>query len=171
MKENKMTDKSLAVVLSKCSLVNGDIRELIPGKAVYVNRTTRRTLDNNEQYQLPCSEYIILLDNDGNRVGGIFIMGDVDLHFYIFKKYRNQHYLSNFMKSGWMRILHPNLTTISVDFPKWTTEYKAVKHLADMAGLRLIDYERIFSSCDQDRKDHRDKILNIIDKQLEKEKL
>lgn len=96
-------------------------KTLIPNKAVYVANY---------------NEYVILLDNE-QRIGGIYIMGDFDLHILIFERFRGQHYASDFMKSGWIKKLRPNLKSISSVHSQSTLEYKIVKHLADLAKLEL----------------------------------
>lgn len=114
-----MTNETLINEL--CTIDISKAKTLIPNKAVYIDAYNK---------------YVILLDN-GQRVGGIYIMDDYDLHICIFEKFRGKHYASDFMKSGWIKKLRPNLKSVTCVHMKSTSEYKTVKHLADLAILEL----------------------------------
>ena len=147
-----MTDEDLAIQLKKVNISRATI--LIPNKAVYVKNA--RFMSNNHMFIRKANDvqvhfdmttnplyvrnpYVILLEN-GQRVGGIFIMGDVDLHVHIFEEFRGSHYLSDFMKSGWLKQLRPTLTSITCVHDISTPEYETVKHLADLAHLAIREY-------------------------------
>ena len=65
-------------------------------------------------------------------------MGDADIHAIIFEEFRNNHYLSDFMRSGCLKKFRPNLKYTTMDYsPIFDEEYKIVHHLAILAGLIL----------------------------------
>ena len=84
-------------------------------------------------------EFIILLDN-GVRVGGIYIMGDFDVHIYTLEEHRNKGYMSKFFKSRILNEIRPKLTSISCedDFCYGTT-YPKVQHLAEIGDFHFRD--------------------------------
>lgn len=124
-----MENKSLLRVFSNSKLDKAEI--LIPGKAVYLRKKTSLKISNSTKYDHSYYEYIFLLHNE-NRVGGILYQGNGDLHFYIFQKYRNCGFLSEFMRSGWIKKRWPQLKSITcVNYE----EKDKIKHLAELADL------------------------------------
>lgn len=121
-----MTDETLIETLQNIDIT--EAKTLIPQKAVYVTRPT------DDGY---FDEFVVLLDNNV-RVGGIYIMGDTDIHAVVFEEFRSRHFLSNFMRSGHLMRIRPGLKSTSTGYdPNLDDEYKVVQHLASLAGLQL----------------------------------
>ena len=130
-----MKTETLNRILSQCDISKGVV--LIPGKAVYIKK--RSLLKNNKGkiYRSECYEYIVLL-HEGKRVGGIHFYGNHDLHLVIFKKYRGQHFMSSFLKTGWIRKIKPDLKALSTLYkPRVDPEYKAIRRFAKILKVRL----------------------------------
>jgi hypothetical protein len=125
-----MDDKKLIRTLKTISIKNG--LSLNNGTAIYINRKLYCPKHKNSPNTWR-DEFIVLIENNV-RVGGVYIMGDVDLHFVIFKKYRNKGYLSKFMKSGVLQKMFPKLLESSIcNFE----EEKKIKHLLQLANIKI----------------------------------
>lgn len=130
-----MLEKSLITVLSKSDISKGEI--LIPGKAIYLEKKTRLQISGNSpKTDTAIYKYIFIL-NKGQRVGGILFCGTSDLHIIIFKKYRNKGFMSEVMKSGWIKKLCPELKSITTQHFPNSDEYKKIEHLAMLAELQI----------------------------------
>lgn len=129
-----MTEKALITILCHSNLSKA--KNLIPEKALYINKNCRLKRNDGKRITMKNHEFIILMSN-GERAGGIFIMGDWDLHFHIFQKYRGTKLLSDFMRSGWLYKLHPNLKSITCIHREGSEEYLRVQHIAKLAGLEI----------------------------------
>jgi hypothetical protein len=121
-----MTDEKLINMLKTIDIEKGVV--LVEDKAVYVVKYCEENGWDDE--------FIVLLDN-GARVGGIYIMGNFDLHFYIFETHRNKHYLSDFMRTRILKQIKPNLTSISCGHNRDSKRFKKVKHLAKLGGYEI----------------------------------
>lgn len=130
-----MTNRALTTIITLSDISKAKV--LIPEKAVYLKKPVRKRMYyGSKKFIYDEEEFIILLDN-GKRVGGIYIMGDWDLHIIVFNKYKGQHHMSNFMRSGWIKKLFPDLNSITCIHYNDTDEFKVVKHLADLADLEI----------------------------------
>ncbi len=113
-----MTDTDLEILL-KTTPLNG----------TYINNKTAMYIEVRVRN---IEQIIILLDNDV-RVGGMFIMGDCDLHFMVFEEFRNKGYLSRFMKSKYLNKIRPGLKSASVCNNE---NRKKIRYLLKLSGLR-----------------------------------
>jgi len=126
-----MENSSLIRVLTRSNLKNAEV--LIPSKAVYLEKFTRLRIEDTQKFDRSKYKYIFLLDNN-KRVGIILKCGD-DIHCYTIKKYRNKGYMSDFMRSGWIKKIWPDLVSVTCLHSHDSPEYDKVKHLASLAGL------------------------------------
>ncbi len=90
-------------------------------------------------------EIIILTNQNNEKVGGILRCGFDDIHFTIFQKYRNQHFLSNFLKTGVMQKTWKENHKISLYLGAIESEedYLLKKHLVELTGYELKNVEEI----------------------------
>jgi len=114
----KMTDETLEKIL-KTTPLNG----------TYLNNKTAMYLE----VKIKCIEQIIVLLDGDIRVGGMFIMGDCDLHFMIFEEFRNKGYLSNFMRSKALNKIRPKLKSASICNNE---EKQKIRYLLKLSGLK-----------------------------------
>jgi len=119
-----MTDENLEIILKTISL-NGK----------YINNKTAMYIETNK-YSIKnkyIDQFIVLLDCN-IRVGGLYIMGDFDLHFIIFDNFRGKKYLSNFLRSGFINKIRPTLKKASICNKD---DSKKIKHLLKLANLKI----------------------------------
>lgn len=127
-----MNNRALISVLRQIDLTKCD--EIIPGKAFFIKKTITLKCTDGRRYKSK-GEFIVLA-NEGNIVGGIYLMGEYDLHAYIFKKYRGNHYLSDFLRTGMLKKVAPYVKKASC----CDEEYNRFKHFMAIAGLEEVSY-------------------------------
>ncbi len=99
-------------------------------------------------YGYSTDEYEFLIIVSGNVKQGIIMrQGTFDLHWLVLKPWRNKSVLSDALRTGVIREVWPENKTITcryswrdkmVDRPQ---KYKKTEHLAEIAGLKLIQSE------------------------------
>lgn len=124
-----MTVEELIKDIRSIDISKGEV--LIPGKAVYVKRKAWNPNTCKRDY---IHEYVVLL-NEGKKVGGILLMDDMDLFLVVFKRSRGKHYMSSFLKSGWIQKLSPTLKRLTTRYFPHDPEYEAVKHFAEILNV------------------------------------
>lgn len=130
-----MKDISLASVLKQIDLNKCD--EIIKNEVYYIKKYVCQKYYSSEKNKISTAkdvfEFIVLTCNK-KIVGGIFIMRGYDLHWYIFKKYRKKHFLSNALRKGILDLVCPDTKEITCcDNDKLRCE-----HLAKIAGLKIV---------------------------------
>ena len=130
-----MTNQALVSILRQINLDECD--EIIKGEVYYIKKNVRLKCFNCEKNKITSIndlyEFIVLVDSR-KIVGGIFIMRGYDLHWYIFKEYRNHHYLSNALRKGVLDIICPDTKEITCH----DDEELRCKYLAEIAGLKIV---------------------------------
>ena len=128
-----MTDKTLSYVLRSIDVSKGEIVREVDGlKAVLVKNHKTVVHQRNGTY-VGVYEYLVLLC-DNEKAGIILKCDSVDIHTYVFRKYRNQHIVSNLTRDGFLKKLWPDID--SVTCVNWD-EYDRIRHLAEIAGFWL----------------------------------
>ena len=117
-----MTNQSLVSILRQINLDECD--EIIKGEVYYIKKNVRLKCFNCEKNKITSRKI----------VGGIFIMRGYDLHWYIFKEYRNHHYLSNALRKGVLDIICPDTKEITCH----DDEELRCKYLAEIAGVKIV---------------------------------
>ena len=107
---------------------------IIPKKVAVTN-----IYDSGTQGVVPSVPYknVCILFDSKDRVGIVMPMG-VDFHMVTLPEHRGKGHMAEFMRSGIINKLMPELTTISTNHPEDTDEYIQVKHLASLAGLHTL---------------------------------
>ena len=140
-----MTDEQLEKVLRNIDLL--DCYPIIKGYIFYVKKLIRsRVSRSNGTYRYSTDEYEFLIIANGSEKQGIILRcGTDDLHWYVLKKWRNQGILSNALRTGVLAQMWPENKTVTccyswsdkmVDRPR---KYSKTKHLAEIAGLKLLN--------------------------------
>ncbi len=109
----------------------------------YVKKTVKqmRYDDDLDKYVPYYSkhEFLVVVEN-GIKKAIILNCNNIDLHWYVFRKYRSQHVLSNVLRTGIIREIWPEVKKITCCY-EWDddreTKYQMTKHLATLAGLEL----------------------------------
>lgn len=147
-----MTNEDVLDLVRRCRLKSGKV--LIPNKAYLFKREFLTRVGfkfyNNE-------EEIIVLVKDGKKVGGIYRMGTCDIHCVLDERYRNQHIMSDFFKSGIIREIWPENKSVKLCNVYTREEYEKKKHLAELLGMSVKntdEIERFLSYVDEQRAKH-----------------
>ena len=136
-----MTSKSLSYILraldlNKCTCV-------VDKKIYYIKKAVKIKYESDGKTKYNISEYeFLVLTNDKQKQGIILKCSDLDLHWYVFKKYRNQKVLSNALRTGVINKVWPENKKITCcyeveDFG--SNKYELTKHLAEIADLELVN--------------------------------
>lgn len=145
-----MKNEDVLNLVQRCRLKSGKV--LIPNKAYLFKRKFLTRVGfkfyNNE-------EEIIVLVKDGKKVGGIYRMGAYDIHCVLHEKYRNQHIMSDFLKSGIIREIWPENKSVELCGVYTREEYEKKKYLASLLGMTVKNADKIegfLSYVDEKRK-------------------
>ena len=143
-----MKNEDVLNLVRRCRLKSGKV--LIPNKAYLFKRRFLTKIGfkfyNNEE------EIIVLVEN-GKKVGGIYRMGTYDVHCVLKEKYRDQHIISNFLKTGIIQKIWPENKSVELCDVYTREEYEKKKHLADLLGMVVRNADKI------------EKFLSYVDEQ------
>lgn len=147
-----MTNEDVLNLVQRCRLKSGKV--LIPNKAYLFKRKFLSRIGfkfyNNE-------EEIIVLVEDGKKVGGIYRMGTCDLHCVLYEKYRSHHIMSRFFKTGIIQKLWPENKSVKLCNVYTREEYEKKKYLANLLGMTVKnadEIEKFLSYVDEQRTKH-----------------
>ena len=128
--------------LSKCKLIKENI--------YYVKKNVRTVRYDSEigqeEYSNDKYEFLVIAEN-GIKKAIILNFGNIDLHWYVFKKWRGQHILSNALRSGVIKEIWPKINTVTscCDYSENKEEkFKMTEHLASLAGLGISEEESLW---------------------------
>ncbi len=128
-----MKDISLASVLKQIDIKK--CQEIIKDEVYYIKKNVTQKYYSEEKIKrIKNLDEFIVITNNGKIVGGIYIMRKYDLHWYIFKKYRKNHYLSNVLRKKVLDKICPDTKEITC----CDKDVERCKHLAKIAGLKII---------------------------------
>ena len=137
-----MKDEQLKSVLALIDLNECD--EIIKNHIYYSKRPVRQRCyrgDGSFRYINDEYEFLIIAEN-GEKQAIILRCGYVDLHWYVLRKWRNRHILSDALRTGVIQEIWPENTRITCCYnydDDREQKYNTTKHLADIAGLSLED--------------------------------
>lgn len=138
-----MTDEQLERILKKMDLQ--ECKPIIKDYIYYCKKPIKsRSYNGDGTYRYTTDELEFLIIVNGEEKQGIILRcGIVDIHWFILKNWRNQHILSNVLRTGVINDIWPENKVVSccyswrdkfIDRPK---KYAMTKHLADIAGLEM----------------------------------
>lgn len=137
-----MKDEQLKSVLARIDLNECD--EIIKNHIYYSKRPVRQRCyrgDGSFRYINDEYEFLIIAEN-GEKQAIILRCGYVDLHWYVLRKWRNRHILSDALRTGVIQEIWPENTRITCCYnydDDREQKNNTTKHLADIAGLSLED--------------------------------
>lgn len=137
-----MKDEQLKSVLARIDLNECD--KIIKNHIYYSKRPVRQRCyrgDGSFRYINDEYEFLIIAEN-GEKQAIILRCGYVDLHWYVLRKWRNRHILSDALRTGVIQEIWPENTRITCCYnydDDREQKYNTTKHLADIAGLSLED--------------------------------
>lgn len=126
-----MTNSTLSRVLTNTDLSKGTLVKKV-GELEAILLTKKTTALMGDRVKKDTSTYTYLfITNNGTRVAIILKCDMVDVHFYVYPKYRGRHYLSSIIGDGFLKQLWPDIKSISsVD----SSQDEMIKHLAEISG-------------------------------------
>ena len=140
-----MTNKKLESVLKQINLA--ECQEIIPGQVYYIKKTVRTKIYRNLKacYDIYDYEFLVVASNNVKQAI-ILRCGKEDLHWFVLRKYRGQHVLSNVLRTGVIHKVWPENKTITCAYnwngegedEDYETKLSKTQHLADIANLGLI---------------------------------
>ena len=127
-----MTNLTLSRVLTTTDLSKGTVVKRV-GNLEAILLTKKSTVLMGDRVKTDTDTYTYLfITYEGQRVAIILKCGMVDVHFYVYPKYRGKHYLSSIIGDGFLKELWPDVRSISsVD----SSQDEMIKHLAKISGF------------------------------------
>lgn len=144
-----MQNEDVLEIIRRCNLSNGEV--LIPNQAYLFHRDFVLHGFKYEDTEL------IVLVKSGVKVGGIYRMDSNDMHWIIKPKFRGQHILSDFFRTGIINKIWPENKSVKLCDVYSESEYRKKKHLADLLGLSIKNQEEIekfLSYVEEQKKKH-----------------
>lgn len=142
-----MQEEQLEQILRRIDLTS--CRPVIDGYIYYKSLLVKSRFyrgDGTYGYSTDENEFLIIASGSVKQ-GIIMRCGTFDLHWLVLKPWRNKSVLSNALRTGVVHHVWPENQTITcryswrdkmVDRP---SKYNKTKHLAEIAGLKLIQSE------------------------------
>lgn len=128
-----MTNDTLSHVLRNIDLSKGYLVRTVDNlEAVLIENHKTVTTNSNRRY-VGYYDYLILL-KDGVKAGIILKCDSVDIHVYVYPKYRNQHIVSKLTGDGFLKELWSDIDSVTCAN---RSEYEKIKYLAEIAGFYL----------------------------------
>ena len=118
--------------------------EIIENCVFYCKKTVRQRYyrgDGSYGYAIDKYEFLIIAENSIKK-GIILKCGEEDLHWFVYRKWRNMSVLSNTLRTGAIHRVWPQNKMISCCYEyndNYEEKLAMTKHLADIAGLSLRD--------------------------------
>lgn len=136
----KLKDEKLKAILDRISL--DECEEIIDNHVYYCKKNIKqRCYRGDGSFSYYNDEYEFLVIADGDEKQAIILRcGYVDLHWYVLKKWRGDHVLSDALRTGVIKELWPENNKITCCYSyedDCEQKYQMTKHLADLAGLEL----------------------------------
>lgn len=135
-----MRDEQLKNQLQKIDL--NECVEVINNYIYYIKKQVKqRCYNENGNFSFVTDEYeFLIVAENGEKQAIILRCGYTDLHWFVLKKWRNSHVLSNALRTGIIKQIWPENKKVTCCYnyndnrkQKWLM----TKHLADLAGLHL----------------------------------
>lgn len=129
-----MTNATLSHILRSIDL--SECKPIFINHIYYVEKIVSQNV-NGHIYR---DKYELLVIVEFNIKKAIILRcGTTDLHWYVFRQYRNQHVLSNALKTGVISEIWPENKTITCHYEIGDTEdkYYLTCHLAKLACLEV----------------------------------
>lgn len=130
-----MTNSTLSHVLRNIDLEKGTLVRTVGNLNAVLIENHKTVITNSNGRFVDFYDYLILL-KDGEKAGIILKCGSVDVHVYVYPKYREQHIVSSLTGDGFLKELWPDIDSVTCAN---RNEYNRVKYLAEIAGFKLRD--------------------------------
>ncbi len=134
MRYDMMSDESLCAILRSTKISNCEV--VIPNH-IYRHKYRGRTTGRNGLISWDV-DILIITDSELRKKAIIYYMGN-DLHWYVCKYCRNQHVLSDALRTGCIKKVWPEIDTVTCMSSCVVSTYMRAAHLASLAGLMVKD--------------------------------
>lgn len=135
-----MTDDKLKSILRDISI--NECEEIIENYIYYCKRPIRQRCyhgDGSFRYVEEEYEFLVIAEK-GEKQAIILRCGFMDLHWYVLKRWRNKHILSNALRTGVINDIWPENRKVTCCYDYHDNreqKYSMTKHLAEIANLRI----------------------------------
>ena len=130
-----MTNNQLSHVLKKMDLSEGESVRVVDDLEAVLMKDHKTVTRINGHQHTSYYDYLVLLKG-GEKAGILLKCDSIDVHAYVYQKYRNQHIVSRLTDNGFLKELWPDIDSVTcADL----NNYDKVKHLAEIAGYSLRD--------------------------------
>lgn len=127
-----MTNEDILDELEYCDISQS--KELVPGEAYLF-----------KDYFDKWGDFLVLL-KDNIKVGGIYRMGDWDMHVVLKEEYRGQHILSNFLKKGIIKKIWPKIKAVDICDVVSQEEFDKKKYLVGLCNMKIRNEQTILDT-------------------------
>lgn len=137
-----MKNEQLKYLLEKFDL--DDCTPIIDNYIYYIKTPVKQRCScsgGRYTYVTSVDEFLIIAEN-GVKQAIILRCGESDLHWYVLRPWRKQHVLSNALRTGVIRDVWPENTSITCCCSyedNYLVKRRMTMHLAEIAGLELRD--------------------------------
>ena len=128
-----MTNKTLSHVLRTINLSEGHLVRTVGDLEAILIEHHKTVITNANHRYTDYYDYLVLLKG-GAKAGIILKCGSVDVHVYVYPKYRNQHVVSRLTGNGFLKELWPDIGSVTCAN---RSEYEKIKYLSEIAGFYL----------------------------------
>lgn len=128
-----MTNDTLSHVLRNIDLSKGHLVRTVDNLEAILIENHKTVETNFDRRYIGYYDYLILL-KDGVKTGIILKCGCVDIHVYVYPKYRDQHIVSKLTGNGFLKELWPDIESVTCANRR---EYEKIKYLVENAGFYL----------------------------------
>lgn len=135
-----MKNEQLQSILLKIDI--NECEEIIRDYIYYIKKLIKQRVNHGDgrfSYEKEEHEFLIIA-HDMEKQAIILRCGNVDLHWYVLKKWRKKHILSNALRTGVINQIWPENKTITCSYD-WSDDmdkkYSLTKHFANIANLTL----------------------------------
>ena|GEM_PF-1314442 len=127
-----MEDRALAEFLKNLSI--SECTVVIPNH-IYRHEYDRNVMRNGRLVN-EFGDFLIITDVNLEKKAIIMRVCN-DVHWHVLEPFRGQHWLSNALRTGYLKKLWPEITSITCINSESVDEYDKTVHLAELAGLSV----------------------------------
>lgn len=128
-----MTNNTLSYVLRNIDVTKGILVRTVGNLSAVLIENHKTVETNSNGRFVNFYDYLILL-KDEEKAGIILKCGSVDIHVYVYPKYRKQHIVSTLTGGGFLKDLWPDIDSVTCAN---RNEYDRIKYLAEISGFKL----------------------------------
>ena len=148
-----LTKEEVFGLMRRCEIEKG--KELVPGEAYLFKRKFLMKYGAKKCFE---THELIVLTKDGDKAGVLYRVGSWNIFLVMKPEYEGQHIMSNFLKTGIIKKIWPEITAVSVYEQQSQEEYDKRKHMAQLCHLPIRDQEwveELLAYCNTKEKENK----------------